>query len=74
MFRSQFMRARLGPSLMVMLVVGVGACDALDKLLEVETPSEVVASDLTEPGAAELLTRSAANEFRVPMRIRTTST
>ena len=64
MFRSQFMRARLGPSLMVMLVVGVGACDALDKLLEVETPSEVVASDLTEPGAAELLTRSAANEFR----------
>ena len=64
MFRSELIRARVGPSLMVMLVVGVGACDQFDKLLEVETPSQVVASDLSGPDAAALLVRSAANEFR----------
>ena len=42
----------------------LASCDALDELLSVEAPSQVVASDLENPAAAGLLTASVANEFR----------
>jgi hypothetical protein len=52
------------PPLVLSLTVSLGACSALDDLLTVETPSRVVASDLEDPAAAELLAASVANEFR----------
>ena len=42
----------------------LASCDALDELLSVEAPSEVVASDLENPNSAQLLAASVANEFR----------
>jgi SusD/RagB-like outer membrane lipoprotein len=42
----------------------LGGCTVLDDLLSVEAPSRVVASDLDDPAAAELLVSSVANEFR----------
>ncbi len=42
----------------------LSGCGALDDLLTVEAPSQVVAPDLEVPGAASLLVRSVANEFR----------
>lgn len=42
----------------------LAGCGALDGLLSVEAPSQVVASDLDNPNAADLLVASVANEFR----------
>ena len=42
----------------------LASCDALDELLSVEAPSQVVASDLEDPKSAQLLAASVANEFR----------
>ena len=42
----------------------LASCDALDELLSVAAPSQVVASDLENPASAQLLTASVANEFR----------
>ena len=54
-------RARaLGAAL---LVVTLGACDALDRALEVETPSRVPASTLETPASAELLVTSAQRDL-----------
>lgn len=48
-----------------LLSIGVLAgCDALDQLLEVEAPSRVIARDMEDPAAAELLVESVGNEFR----------
>ena len=51
------------PVVMLSLAV-LGACDQLDELLTVDAPSRVVADDLNNPAAAELLVASVANEFR----------
>lgn len=45
-------------------VLLLASCDALDELLSVPAPSQVVASDLEDPGSAQLLVASVANEFR----------
>lgn len=45
-------------------VLLLASCDALDRLLSVDAPSQVVASDLENPGSAQLLVASVANEFR----------
>lgn len=42
----------------------LASCDALDELLSVPAPSQVVASDLENPNSAQLLVASVANEFR----------
>ena len=42
----------------------LASCDALDELLSVPAPSQVVASDLEDPNSAQLLVASVANEFR----------
>ena len=42
----------------------LASCDALDELLSVDAPSQVVASDLEDPNSAQLLASSVANEFR----------
>lgn len=52
------------PTLVIVLTVFLVACDALDDLLSVEAPSRVVAKDLENPAAADLLVASVANEFR----------
>ena len=52
------------PALAVGLTVFLVGCDALDDLLSVDAPSRVVASDLEDPAAADLLVASVANEFR----------
>ena len=52
------------PVLVLSMGVFLGACSALDDLLSVEAPSRVVADDLTDPAAADLLVASVANEFR----------
>lgn len=39
-------------------------CDALDELLSVDAPSQVIAADLENPATAGLLVASVANEFR----------
>jgi starch-binding outer membrane protein, SusD/RagB family len=44
--------------------VALVGCDALDSLLEVEAPSRVIARDMENPAAAELLVESVGNEFR----------
>ena len=49
----------LGLSLTVL-----GGCSALDDLLAVDAPSQVVASDLENPASAGLVVASAANEVR----------
>ena len=41
-----------------------GGCDALDELLSVDAPSQVIAADLENPATAGLLVASVANEFR----------
>lgn len=41
----------------------LGACDALDKALEVETPSRLPASELESPANAELLVASAQRDL-----------
>lgn len=42
----------------------LASCDALDELLSVPAPSQVVASDLEDPNSAQLMVASVANEFR----------
>ena len=51
-------------ALLLPLTLALGACSALDELLEVDAPSQVVASDLENPAAAELMVNSVANEVR----------
>ena len=46
------------------LAVLMSGCDALDRFLQVEAPSRVVASDLDDASRAELLVQSVGNEFR----------
>ena len=45
-------------------IVLLASCDALDELLSVPAPSQVVASDLEDPKSAQLLVASVGNEFR----------
>lgn len=45
------------------MVATLGACDALDKALEVETPSRLPAADLETPATAELLVTSAQRDL-----------
>lgn len=59
-----FNTKRSVPTLALCLTLFLGACDALDELLSVDAPSRVVASDLENPAAADLLVASVANEFR----------
>ncbi len=47
----------------VLLSLSLGACDALDKALEVETPSRLPASELESPANAELLVNSAQRDL-----------
>jgi hypothetical protein len=61
---AQRFTTRIAFPLTLCSIVLLGACDALDDLLSVEAPSSVSASDLENPAAAGLLTRSVANEFR----------
>lgn len=52
------------PALALGTTLFLAGCGALDDLLSVEAPSRVVASDLEDPAAADLLVASVANEFR----------
>ena len=52
------------PALWLCMTVVLSGCDAISDLLSVEAPSRVIASDLEDPAAAELLVASVANEFR----------
>ena len=52
------------PTLALCSALFLSGCSALDDLLSVEAPSQVVATDLENPGAASLLVASVANEFR----------
>ncbi|MDA1348651.1 MAG: hypothetical protein O3A47_07260 [Chloroflexi bacterium] len=52
------------PALAICSALFFAGCSALDELLSVEAPSQVVATDLQVPGAASLLVASVANEFR----------
>lgn len=54
----------LNAALALVLALGLGACDSLDQLLEVEAPSRVIAQDLDDPRHAGLLVQSSWNEFR----------
>jgi hypothetical protein len=58
------MNRRSIPILVLGLTAFMGACSALDDLLSVDAPSQVVATDLESPAAAGLLVASVANEFR----------
>jgi hypothetical protein len=49
---------------LVLSLTALAACNALDELLEVDAPSQVVASDLENPAAAGLMVASVENEFR----------
>lgn len=51
-------------TLALVLAISFGACDALDELLSVDAPSQVIAADLENPATAGLLVASVANEFR----------
>lgn len=55
---------RLATTASLLLSLALGGCDALDLLLEVETPSRIVADDLDDPIRASLLVESVRNEFR----------
>lgn len=46
-----------------LMVLGLGACDALDRALEVETPSQIPAGDLINPNHAPLLVMSAQRDL-----------
>ena len=47
----------------LLLAATLGACDSLDRALEVETPSRVPASDLQTPSSANLLVNSAQRDL-----------
>lgn len=51
-------------ALLLSAVALLGACSVIDDILTVDAPSRVVASDLEDPAAADLLAASVANEFR----------
>lgn len=51
----------LGAALLA--VLALGACDALDKALEIDTPSRLPASDLLNPSNALLLVNSAQRDL-----------
>ena len=51
-------------ALTLSLAVTLAGCGALDDLLEVDAPSQVIASDLENPAAAGLMVNSVANEVR----------
>ena len=51
-------------ALVLPLTLVLGACTALDELLEVDAPSQVIADDLQNPAAAQLMVNSVANEVR----------
>lgn len=51
-------------ALLLPLTVAMGGCSALDDLLAVDAPSQVVADDLANPAAAQLMVNSVANEVR----------
>src|SRR5690606_4743863 len=57
---SRTVRAMSG---IVIFTLTLGACDALDKALEVETPSRLPASELESPANAELLVASAQRDL-----------
>ncbi len=57
----QFIKAS---ALVLAPIALLASCDALDELLSVPAPSQVVASDLEDPNSAQLLVASVANEFR----------
>ncbi len=48
----------------LVLVLALNSCDALDNLISVEAPSQVAAEDLDNPANADLMVNSAINEFR----------
>jgi hypothetical protein len=52
------------PALALGATLFLAGCGALDGLLSVDAPSQVVASDLEDPNAADLLVASVGNEFR----------
>jgi hypothetical protein len=55
---------RLGALVVALSAVGVlGACDALDNALQVEAPGFVDASDMNNPGNANLLVSGAVADF-----------
>ncbi len=56
--------AKWSAALGVTAAVSLTGCNVIDNILTVDIPAKVVASDLDDPNAAELLTRSVANEFR----------
>lgn len=56
--------AKLLSALGVAAAVLFAGCNVVDDILTVDIPAKVVASDLDNPNAAELLTQSVANEFR----------
>ena len=58
------MTKRSIPLLVLGLTLFTGGCDALNDLLSVDAPSQVIATDLENPAAATLLVASVANEFR----------
>ena len=58
------MTKRSIPLLVLGLTLFTGGCGALDDLLSVDAPSQVIATDLENPAAATLLVASVANEFR----------
>lgn len=51
-------------ALVLSLTAVLAGCGALDELLEVDAPSQVIASDLENPAAASLMVNSVANEVR----------
>lgn len=58
-FRSPWLPALLG----MVLVGTLGACDTLDRALQVDTPSRLPAANPETPGSAELLVTSAQRDL-----------
>jgi hypothetical protein len=54
----------LAPWLVLALGLSLTACNTLDDLISVESPSSVAAQDLDDPANADLLVTSAENDFR----------
>lgn len=52
------------PAFFVVLAFALSSCDTLDKLISVESPSQIAAEVLDNPSNADLLVNSAVNEFR----------
>jgi starch-binding outer membrane protein, SusD/RagB family len=54
---------RAAPAGILMLAATLGACDALDRALEVETPALIDANDMNHPQNAGLLVSGAIGDF-----------